>query len=144
MDQAQIRSQASLVADALVFKNNFKELLLIKRGKEPFKDMWAFPGGRIESNERIEDGAYRELQEETNISNIILHQIDIADEVNRDPRGRTISIIYYGKINEKEAQYAKSGDDAKELQWFLINNLPELAFDHKEIIDRVIKKITRN
>ncbi|MCA9351222.1 NUDIX hydrolase [Patescibacteria group bacterium] len=135
------QSPLPLAADALVFNEDFSKLLLIQRGKDPFIGMWAFPGGRIELDELIEFGAKRELEEETTLSDVELHLIDIADRVDRDPRGRNISIIYYGTITNDRMDKVQGGDDAKEAKWFPIHELPELAFDHREVIDRVIKKL---
>jgi len=113
--------------------NNF-QLLLIERKNEPFKTQWALPGGFVDIDEEIDTAAYRELKEETSISDIKLKQFYTFGNLGRDPRGRTISIVYSGVIiNEK--QEISAGDDAKNLKWFSINDLPELAFDHNKIID---------
>ena len=133
-------SMASLTADIIVFRKNRAEILLIQRGHEPFAGLWAFPGGRMDKNEKLINTAYRELLEETNISEIELSFIDMADTPNRDSRGRTISFIYYGDIHNENN--IKNGDDAINTQWFKISELPIMAFDHNKILERVIKKIT--
>ena len=126
----------AVTVDIIVIKNveNSFQILLIERKNEPFKNKWALPGGFVDIDEEIEDAAYRELQEETSISEIKLNQFHTFGKIGRDPRGRTISIIYSGiLLNEK--QNICAGDDAKNLKWFSINNLPNLAFDHNQIID---------
>ncbi len=94
---------------------------------------WALPGGFVEIEEDLEDGANRELEEETGLKEIELSQFKSYGKPGRDPRGRTISVVYYGYLTN-ENQEAKAGDDAAETGWFTIGDLPELAFDHEEII----------
>jgi len=117
------------------------EILLIKRINNPYKDHWALPGGFIEMDEDLVDSAYRELEEETHITQIKLDQLKTYGTPGRDPRGRTISVVFGGFLEAK--QEAQAGDDAKETQWFSIDKLPPLAFDHeliiKESLDILIK-----
>jgi len=118
---------------------DLSQILLIERKNQPFKNQWALPGGFVDIDEEIEDAAYRELKEETSISEIKLNQFRTFGKPGRDPRGRTISIIYYGKlINEK--QNIEAGDDAQNLKWFSIDDLPELAFDHNYIIESFLRQ----
>ena len=130
----------AVTTDCLVFTRPKKKnhLLLIQRDQAPFKGMWALPGGFVEIEEDITNGAYRELEEETGIRNIILYQFKTFGEVNRDPRGRTISIVYYGIVHPEETSL-QAGSDAKSARWFTIDNLPELAFDHNKIINEAIE-----
>lgn len=129
----------ALTVDIIVLKrlNNTFHILLIKRKNDPFKGQWALPGGFIDIDEEIEDAAYRELKEETSISEITLYQFFTFGKMGRDPRGRTISIVYHGLL-ENEKQSIKAGDDAKDLEWFSIDKLPEIAFDHSEIINKFL------
>lgn len=122
-----------VTADIIVL-NTENKILLIERGGEPYKGSWALPGGYVEINEICIDGAYRELYEETHIKDIQLEHVDIADTINRDPRGRTISIIYKGLL--KDDWCVTAGDDASKAQWFNLENLPDLAFDHADVIRR--------
>lgn len=110
-----------------------KKILLIKRGNDPFKGKWALPGGFVEMEEDLEDSARRELAEETGIALQSLKQFAAYGKPGRDPRGRNISVVYY-HISENPL-HATAGDDAAESCWFELNDLPELAFDHKEIIN---------
>lgn len=114
------------------------EVLLIKRKNEPFKDYWALPGGFMEINETLEDCARRELKEETNIKINDLFFVKILDKVDRDPRGRVISVVFMAYVDFQIE--AKASDDAKELAWFNINELPKnMAFDHKELFQTILK-----
>lgn len=113
-------------------------LLLIRRKNEPFRDLWALPGGFVDENEDLEKAAIRELEEETQIKVEALEQIGAFGKPFRDPRGHTVSVAYFGFVPEDTIAIA--ADDAKEVQWFLLNQLPELAFDHSEIIKAALKK----
>ena len=122
------------------YKDNRLKTLLIQRGQEPFINMWAFPGGFIEENETAEQAAYRELEEETSLSNIKLTPLFFDSNLNRDPRGWTISEVYYGFIPYGESS-EKAGDDAAQTKWFEINNLPDFAFDHKLIAEKALEHL---
>ncbi|MCF0207477.1 MAG: NUDIX hydrolase [Bacteroidales bacterium] len=128
--------RASVTVDMVIISEDKQKLLLIKRLNEPFKDCWALPGGFIEMEETLEESAIRELREETSLSGIKLTMFNVFGNPGRDPRGRTITIAYYGIC--KSPQMAAANDDAKELKWFPINELPNLAFDHKQIIDNLL------
>lgn len=130
----------AVTVDCIIIKNDsIPEILLIKRKFEPYKDSWAMPGGFIDEDETLEQAASRELFEETSLKNIELSQYHTFSNPNRDPRGRTISTIFFG-FPDNKAQ-AKANDDAKEVKWFSIYELPKLAFDHHEIITGFIKTI---
>jgi len=132
----------ALTVDAVIFSKSAAGLnvLLIRRANEPFKDCWAFPGGFVNIDEVIDIAVYRELEEETNISNVSLTRVDVFDAIDRDPRERTVSVAYYGFINDSN-EPVKAGDDAKDAKWFSVNNLPELAFDHSMILKRILEVI---
>ncbi|WP_430612969.1 NUDIX domain-containing protein [Flavobacterium sp. JP2137] len=114
------------------------KLLLIKRKNDPFKEHWALPGGFVDENEDLEQAAIRELEEETAVAVRDLSQIGAFGKPFRDPRSHVVSIAYYGLL-EREVP-AKAQDDAKEVGWFSIKNLPLLAFDHQEIVDEALKR----
>ncbi len=115
-------------------KQKATHLLLIERKNEPYKGLWALPGGFIEMDEDLEDACLRELKEETGIEGIKIQQFCSVGTPGRDPRGRTITIVYMGHIEKMITPVA--GDDAKNAKWFEIGKLPELAFDHLEIINK--------
>lgn len=129
-------SKIFVTVDVLVINKITAEILLIKRLNEPFKDCWALPGGFVDEGEDLEQAARRELFEETNLETGKITQIKAFGKPNRDPRGHMISIAYQTEFIEN--QIIKAKDDAKEVKWFSINNLPELAFDHLEIIHSVL------
>lgn len=114
------------------------KVLLIRRKNPPFKDLWALPGGFLEMDETLEESALRELNEETNISDVELTQVGTFGHPARDPRGRVITIAYVGIINS-EQQKVVAGSDAAEVAWFSTLELPQLAFDHSEIIEKALE-----
>lgn len=111
-------------------------MLLIQRGFEPYKGCWAFPGGFMEMNETTEECAIRELQEKTGLKLTSMVQVGAYSKVDRDPRGRTITIAYLAIVDEQLSVIAQ--DDAAMAEWFSIKNLPTLAFDHNEIMTDAI------
>lgn len=114
------------------------QILLIQRKNEPFQNYWALPGGFVDKNEHIEAAAKRELLEETNIQLFQVKQIGAFGDPNRDPRHHTLSVAYYGEVDALAE--ANAQDDAKSVQWFSLNELPALAFDHNDIIREAIEK----
>ncbi len=126
----------ALTADIMVFNTFCTEILLIRRGNEPFKNCWAFPGGFFDMSDRdIEHTAVRELEEETGLVDIPLSEFCVASREGRDPRGRTVTVVFTARVNPDEVN-PKGGDDACEARWFPLDNLPPLAFDHDEIIGK--------
>ena len=115
--------------------NNKVEILLIRRKKPPYQGMWALPGGFVEINETLLEAACRELQEETNIHFADLEQFHVFDSPDRDPRGRTISVVFTGKVPSNNIN-PRASSDAAEARWSSISELPELAFDHAVIIQK--------
>jgi len=126
----------AVTVDCLIYRLNdagINEVLLIRRANDPFKNQWALPGGFIEMDEDLHEAAKRELFEETGIVHNGLQQLFTVGTPGRDPRHRTISIIYGGVFNP-DSMEIKAGDDAKDAKWFTVNSLPTLAFDHNKII----------
>lgn len=120
--------------DAVIFlqdRGDYK-VLLIKRGNEPFKGKWAFPGGFVEMDEELDDAISRELHEETGLTGVNLTQMHTFGGIGRDPRGRTMTVTYIGITDTNNAR-VEANDDAAEAKWFNIDDLPELAFDHGDV-----------
>ena len=107
------------------------KVLLIQRGGDPFKGSWAFPGGFMQMDETAEEGARRELKEETGLEGAFIEQLQAFSEVNRDPRERVITIAFYALVKISEV---KGGDDAAQARWFSLDEIPPLAFDHDRIL----------
>lgn len=135
----------ALTADCVIFgRNEGGELsvLLIERGADPYKGCWAFPGGFIEMDETTIEAASRELQEETGLvipaGSGCLKELGCYSSVDRDPRGRVITIAYYAVIDKAEV---KGSDDAQDARWFLLSKIPALAFDHAQILKDALKRL---
>lgn len=125
-----------VAVDAVVFGYTSKEglsVLLIKRNIKPFKDSWALPGGLVGDDESLEEAVQRELKEETGVNINYLEQLYSFGKPGRDPRNRVISITYYGLV-KPDAFELHADTDAADVAWFNIKKLPQLAFDHKEIL----------
>ena len=123
----------AVTVDCVVFGLDTKlNILLIRRGVQPYQNRWALPGGFVRIDESIEDAAARELLEETGLSNVFLEQLYTFGAVERDPRERVISVAYFALVN-KSQHNTIAATDASESNWFPIDELPELAFDHQEI-----------
>lgn len=131
--------RASVTVDTVVFSKFDEEwkVLLIQRGRPPFQDLWAFPGGFIEMDETLLASAARELEEETGLTNVDLEQFKTYGDPGRDPRGRTVSVVFYGFI-APEKSLVKGADDAKNAAWFPLAMFPALAFDHELILSDLI------
>lgn len=127
-------SEIFVTVDVVVIRtvNGQKEILLIQRKNEPFKNQWALPGGFVDNHEDLITAARRELEEETSVKVFDLQQIKAYGNPYRDPRGYMVSVAYLATVDA--TIQATAADDAKEVKWFNINELPSLAFDHEMII----------
>ncbi|PPK88259.1 8-oxo-dGTP diphosphatase [Neolewinella xylanilytica] len=127
----------SVTVDVVVFGydgGQTLKLLLIQRGGEPFKGQWALPGGFVDMDEDLEVSALRELEEETGVKDIYVEQLYTFGQPGRDPRGRVISVAHYALVNLGNHP-TNAASDATRADWFSLDELPELAFDHAGIID---------
>ena len=102
----------AVTTDCVIFGYDVKDglsVLLIRRGLDPYKGSWAFPGGFIRMDEDAETGARRELNEETGLDSVYVEEFGCFSEVDRDPRERVITIAFFALVRKADV---KGGDDA--------------------------------
>ena len=130
-----------LTVDTVILKLIGKDyhILLIQRRNNPFKDFWSLPGGFVNENEDLETAAKRELFEETCVKIENLEQLKAFGKPFRDPRSHMVTVAFLGFVLEETIAIA--ADDAKDVKWIAVNDLPELAFDHDEIINFALTKV---
>lgn len=130
----------AVTTDCVIFGFDGERLqvLLIERGIEPFKGRWAFPGGFIKMDETAEEGALRELKEETGMENAFIQQFHTFSNPLRDPRERVITIAFYALVRILEV---KGGDDAASARWFPLDEIPALAFDHDHMLRMATQRL---
>ena len=130
----------SVTTDNVIFGFDGKtvNVLLIERGGEPYKGCWAFPGGFLEMDESAEEGARRELMEETGLSVATVRQFHAFSAPDRDPRERVLTIAYYSLVRMSEV---KGMDDARQAKWFPLTEVPKLAFDHDEMLRVALEEV---
>lgn len=131
-----------VTVDSVVFGFDEGDLkiILIQRAIKPFIDKWAIPGGFVLINESLEQAAIRELKEETGIGDVYLEQLYTFGNVDRDPRGRVITVAYYALV-KRVGHLIQASTDAKAVEWFSVKKLPDLAFDHKLIIETALNRL---
>jgi 8-oxo-dGTP diphosphatase len=117
----------------LVTREPQPRVLLIRRKHEPFAGKWALPGGFVDMNETLETAARRELIEETGVRIADLEQLHTFGDPERDPRGRTISVVYLARVDADQVQ-PRADDDAAEVGWHSLRKPPPLAFDHDQVL----------
>ena len=132
----------SVTTDCVIFgfDGNKLKVLLVERGIEPFKGRWAFPGGFLKMDENAREGALRELREETGLNNAYIRQFHTFTDPVRDPRERVITIAHYALVRLQEV---KGGDDAARAEWFALDEVPALAFDHDRILRMALKELRK-
>lgn len=132
----------ALTADCVVlgWDGEKFDVLLIERASDPFAGSWAIPGGFVDMDETPEAGALRELEEETGIGPFPVEQLRAFGAVNRDPRGRVVSVAYLALV-KKSDQAPQAASDAKQIDWFDFDHLPKLAFDHAEILESARQRL---
>jgi 8-oxo-dGTP diphosphatase len=133
----------SVTVDIVTFslQKNHLQVLLVQRGENPFKGMWALPGGFVGIEESLEAAAARELEEETGVQNTYLEQLYTYGDPHRDPRGRVITVAYFALIPSDAPFRYEGGTDVSQARWFREDQLPELAFDHAEIIEYAVRRL---
>ena len=132
----------ALTADAVVFTivREQLQLLLIQRGSDPFRGSWALPGGFCQEEERSEECALRELVEETGVRDVWMEQLKTFDTPGRDPRGWVVSVAYFALIDGTQVRLA-GATDASDARWWPVDQLPGLAFDHREIVSYALQRL---
>ncbi len=134
----------SVTADIVIFTISDEQLkvLLIKRKKWPYQDMWAIPGGFAKMDESLEETAYRELAEETNVTQqqVYLEQLYTFGDPGRDPRTRVVTVAYFALVSADQLS-PRAADDAADVGWFSVYHLPPLAFDHAKILDYALTRL---
>ena len=139
-------ARPAVTVDITIFtvRNDELNVLLIKRAEKPFQGEWALPGGFVTENEGLEAAAERELVEETGVSGFYLEQLATFGAPDRDPRGHVVTVAYFALIPSDNLELTAS-TDAEGVAWFGIDKLPDLAFDHDEILelalDRLVAKL---
>ncbi len=142
MKSFQSYQNPSLAVDLAVFGYHEKKLsvLLLNRKEEPYKDGWTLPGGFVQMEETFLGTCSRILKTKLGMDNIYLEQLYSFDAPGRDPRGRVISVSYYALVNPHKFEVA-AGTMANDVQWFDVNKVPALGFDHKEIFKKALQRL---
>lgn len=133
----------SITVDCIIFgldESQQLKVLLIRRKLDPYANKWALPGGFVQMEESLENAARRELKEETGVENVFMEQLYTFGSLERDPRGRVISVAYFALVNLSE-HTLRADTDAEDAAWFSINELPELAFDHSTILNTALDRL---
>ena len=142
MNELENYPRPSVTIDCVVFGYDgiSISLLLIKRKEEPFNNTWTLPGGFLLMKEGFEEAARRILQAKTGVANLYLEQLYTFGDVERDPRGRVLSVAYYALVDPRKLELMV-GIAATDIKWFEINKLPKTGFDHKEIIKQAFNRL---
>ena len=133
----------TLTVDSVIFgldASSRLKVLLVQRDHEPFLNHWALPGGFVNETETLEDAALRELEAKTGVIDIFIEQLFTFGTPKRDPRGHVVTVAYYALINLEEHQIG-SETTSKDVNWFSLDKLPSLAFDHNEILKSAIDRL---
>lgn len=139
----QVGGECDADADEAQRSGGKLSILLVRRKKAPYKDMWCLPGGFVEEHEDLEVAAARELEEETGLSGLSLSEVGAFGTPYRDPRGHSVTVCYSAVVSPETAALARAGDDAAETTWASVEDLPDLAFDHWEMARVIFRKIGR-
>lgn len=137
----EAETKIRIAVDCVIFGYRDKNLqiLLIKRGIEPYKGHWALPGGFVLADESLEEAAKRELREETGMTDVFMEQLYSFGQVDRDPRYRVVSVVYYALI--PLIGTPKGASDAASASWVPFDEVPSLAFDHADIVDMALNRV---
>ena len=139
-----IPQNIKLAVDAIVFGYEKSRLfvLLIRPKSGPFSGVWCLPGGFVKDDESLVEAVARELLEETGVSVNYFEQLYTFGEVARDPRQRVVSVAYFGLVDATKLELVKKNDtDAQDAQWFAVADLPDLGYDHAEIVQTALLRL---
>lgn len=134
------RPSGTVDAALVAVSDQGPRILLIRRGHEPFTGDWALPGGFLELDEELLAGASRELAEETTISGVSMRPLFLCGAIGRDPRGRTLTMVY-GALVDEGTLHAQGGDDAAEAAWHPLDTPPPMAFDHRRVLAQIAQHL---
>lgn len=132
-----------VAVDAIVFgyQNSQLYVLLIQQKFGSSESYWAFPGGLVKNDESLKDAVKRELKEETNVDVNYFEQLfTFGDDISRDPRNRVVSVAYFALVDPSKLEI-KADSDADKVQWFKIDEVPKLAFDHNIILKKAVERL---
>ena len=132
-----------VVSNIFTVDKGITKVLLIKRTNKPYKDYWALPGGAMYNNELVLDSAKRELNEKTGIKEINLSMHKIIDTIDRSPLKRMIAISFIGVMDIEKAEILSKTNKTSDIGWFDIKNIPELAYDHNEIVNYALEELRK-
>lgn len=135
-------ARAAVTVDCVVFGLDDDDLkvLLIRRDLPPFENKWALPGGFVRLDETLDDAARRELHKETNLQRVYLEQLYTFGGIDRDPRERVITVAYYALVRLSDHR-VQAATDARDAMWFAVDDLPQLAFDHEQILETAHQRL---
>jgi len=131
-----------VAVDVVVFtiREGALQVLLVRRGAPPFAGRHALPGGFVDEAESLDAAALRELREETGVRDLYLEQLYSFGDPGRDPRGRVVTVAYFALI-ASDRTTLRAGTDAVGAQWFAVEALPALAFDHRRIVTYAVERL---
>ena len=140
-DIPALADRPAVTVDVVIFSVRARDLkvLLVRRAAAPFRGRWSLPGGFGRPNESLDDAARRQLKEETEVGDVYLEQLYTFGAPRRDPRGRVISVAYFALVAADVNAHATSGET--EVSWQPMSELPELAFDHGEIVRYALQRL---
>ncbi|MDX1434969.1 MAG: NUDIX domain-containing protein [Gammaproteobacteria bacterium] len=132
----------ALTTDVVVFslRDETLKLLLVRRRNDPFKGWWSLPGGAVGLDEELEDTANRTLEEGTGVTGVYLEQVYTFGRRERDPRERVVSVCYYALVPSEKLQL-RTNAESEGVGWFALDELPELAFDHAEMVETAHQRL---
>jgi len=132
----------AVAVDVVLFtiQDELLKVLLVKRASPPFRGWWSLPGGSVTRDESVDEAALRALQEETGITTVYLEQLYTFGDLDRDPRGRVLTVSYYAVLHWEQFQ-VKARRRAAGARWFAVKRLPNLAFDHRRIVGSALERL---